>query len=140
MATYEDNVYNLLKRKGLAQKYERAGIYCIKQNGKIIYIGKSVNMLRRIAQHYVGVKTGSERKYRILAEVRDKGYRISFEVLYYATRTNPEEIREEIGQKESEYINQYLPILNTQIPDEGDYHKFTNVYHNAREIVEFIIS
>jgi len=49
MATYEDNVYNLLKRKGLAPKYERAGIYCIKQNGKIIYIGKSVNMLRRIA-------------------------------------------------------------------------------------------
>ena len=30
MATYEDNAYNWLKRKGLAAKYEHAGIYCIK--------------------------------------------------------------------------------------------------------------
>ncbi len=28
--SYEVNMYNYLKRKGLAPKYERAGIYCIK--------------------------------------------------------------------------------------------------------------
>lgn len=49
MATYEDNVYQMLIRKGYSEKYKHAGIYCIKQNGKIIYIGKSTNMLRRIA-------------------------------------------------------------------------------------------
>ena len=49
MATYEDNAYNWLKSKGLAAKYEHAGIYCIKIDGKIVYIGKSANMLRRIA-------------------------------------------------------------------------------------------
>ena len=49
MATYEDNAYNWLKQKGLAAKYEHAGIYCIKIDGKIVYIGKSGNMLRRIA-------------------------------------------------------------------------------------------
>lgn len=97
-------------------------------------------MLRRIAQDYVGVQTGSERKYRILAEVRNKGYRISFEVLYKAQETDPERIEEEIGEKESEYINQYLPILNTQIPHEGNFHSFTNTYHDTREIVEYILS
>lgn len=49
MATYAENAYNWMKRKGLATKYERAGIYCIKLDGQILYIGKSMNMLRRIA-------------------------------------------------------------------------------------------
>lgn len=49
MATYEDNAYNWMKRKGLANKYEHAGIYCIKIDSDIVYIGKSGNMLWRIA-------------------------------------------------------------------------------------------
>lgn len=49
MATYTENVYNWLKGKGLGAKYERAGIYCIKIDHRIVYIGKSANMLRRIA-------------------------------------------------------------------------------------------
>jgi hypothetical protein len=49
MATYEDNAYYWMKRKGLAGKYEYAGIYCIKIDDKIVYIGKSGNMLRRVA-------------------------------------------------------------------------------------------
>ena len=68
MATYTDNVYNWLKRKRLADKYERAGIYCIKIDSRIVYIGKSRNMLTRIANHYANIKIGKERKYRILAE------------------------------------------------------------------------
>ena len=56
------------RRKGLSEKYEHPGIYCIKIDNQIVYIGKSRNMLERIAQHYVGIKEGSERKYRILAE------------------------------------------------------------------------
>ena len=38
-----------MKDKGLAAKYEHAGIYCIKIDTQIVYIGKSANMLRRIA-------------------------------------------------------------------------------------------
>lgn len=49
MATYEDNMYNWLKQRGLAAKYEFAGIYCIKIDTTIVYIGKSGNMLKRIA-------------------------------------------------------------------------------------------
>ena len=67
-SNYADNMYGWLKRKGFAPKYEHAGIYCIKIDGEIVYIGKSVNMLKRVAQHYVGIKTGSEKKYRIMGE------------------------------------------------------------------------
>ena len=49
MTKYEENVYNWLKRKGYADKYEHAGIYCIKIDDTIVYIGKSSNMLKRVA-------------------------------------------------------------------------------------------
>ena len=49
MANYAENVYKYLKKKGLAEKYEHPGIYCIKVDGKIVYIGKSWNMLKRVA-------------------------------------------------------------------------------------------
>ncbi len=49
MANYVDNVYDWLKKKELADKYEHPGIYCIKVDGKIVYIGKSLNMLKRVA-------------------------------------------------------------------------------------------
>ena len=49
MANYEENMYNWLKRRGYSTKYEHAGIYCIKIDEKIFYIGKSTNMLKRVA-------------------------------------------------------------------------------------------
>lgn len=38
---YVDNVREMFRRKGLADKYEHPGIYCIKLEGQIVYIGKS---------------------------------------------------------------------------------------------------
>lgn len=38
-----------LRRCGFADKYEHAGIYCIKIDNEIVYIGKSHNMLKRVA-------------------------------------------------------------------------------------------
>jgi hypothetical protein len=67
--TYVHNVRQMLRRNGLSPKYEYPGIYCIKLNERVVYIGKSLNMLERIAEHYVGINTGSERKYRIIWEV-----------------------------------------------------------------------
>ena len=124
MATYVENVYNWLKRKGLADKYEHPGIYCIRINEQIVYVGKSRNMLKRIAEHYVKIKTGPEKKYRIMAEAQHRGHSINFDVLYYATARTPTAIIEEIGEKEGEYIRQYQPILNTQIPKAEDWHKW----------------
>ena len=49
MANYRENMYNYLNRKGYADKYDHAGIYCIKIDDSIVYIGKSHNMLKRVA-------------------------------------------------------------------------------------------
>ena len=81
-------------------------------------------MLTRVAQHYVGIKTESQRKYRILAEAHRKGHDINFDVLYYAQARRYAEINNEIGEKEGEFIRKYLPALNTQIPKEEDWRKF----------------
>ena len=131
MANYEENAYNWLKRKGLAAKYEFAGIYCIKIDNEIVYVGKSGNMLRRIAQHYAGIQMGTEKKYRIMAEARRKGHSIGFDVLYYAKSSRYADKLAEIGEKEGEYIREYRPCLNTQIPKKENWQTF-----DVREIDE----
>lgn len=136
MPNYETNMYNFLKRKGLADKYEFAGIYCIKIDDDIVYIGKSNNMLKRVAQHYVGIKSQSELKYRILAEAQRKGHTINFDVLYYATESGYNAVKDEIGTKEGEYIREYKPALNTQIPKETDYHTFDVCRVQTKEILK----
>lgn len=70
-------------------------------------------MLKRVAQHYVGVKKQNERKYRIMAEAQRKGHRIGFDVLYYAQSSGYAAIDQEIGKMEGVYIRVYKPSLNT---------------------------
>ena len=96
-------------------------------------------MLRRIAQHYVGIQTGSEKKYRIIAEARRKRHNISFDVLYYAKSRKYKDIVSEIGKIEGEYIRHHKPILNTQIPKEEDWQKFDVNAVDAKEILQLII-
>lgn len=122
--TYRENMYQHLKRQGYDKKYEHAGIYSISIGGQLVYIGKSYNMLKRVAEHYVGIKLKSEHKYEVLAEAQACGYRIGFDVLYYAKATTPTEIIKEIGEKEGEYIRAYRPALNYQIPKATDWTKF----------------
>ena len=124
MRNFLENTVAWMERKGLANKYRHAGIYCIKIDADIVYIGKSANMLRRIAEHYVGIKTGSEKKYRILAEARRRGHPITFDVLYYAKSKGIANQLAEIGEKEGEYIRHHMPILNTQIPKAEDWNKY----------------
>ena len=121
---YVANVCAMLRRRGLAPKYEHPGIYCIKLDDQLVYIGKSKNMLERVASHYVGIKQGSELKYRIIAEAQRKGRAVVFDVLYYAKSKRNRDIVNEIGEKEGEFIRKYRPILNTQIPKEEDWHKW----------------
>lgn len=137
---YETNTYGWLKRKGLAPKYEHAGIYCIKIDDDIVYIGKSQNMLMRVAQHYVGIKTESSKKYRILAEVQRKGHRIGFDVLYRATQTRYTAVEQEIGEKEGEFIRKHKPILNTQIPKAEDWTKYDFNEVDAKQIINDLLT
>lgn len=122
--TYEENVYKWLKRDGWADKYEYPGIYEIRIDDQTVYIGKSKNMLRRLAQHWVGIKTESERKYRILAEAKRHRHAVGFSVLYYAVELTPKLIEEEIGEKEGEFIRELKPVLNTQIPKADNWRNY----------------
>ena len=137
--SYADNVCAMLRRRGLAPKYEHPGIYCIKVAGQIVYIGKSENMLKRVAAHYVGIKIGSEKKYRLLSEIQRNGHAIDFDVLYYAHTKGAAAIREEIGRKEGEYIRQYKPVLNTQIPKAEDWHKWETNMVDARAVLKDLL-
>ena len=136
---YAENMYEWLKRKGYAPKYDHAGIYCIKIDDTIVYIGKSHNMLKRVSQHYAAIQGQTEKKYRIFAEAQRKGHSINFDVLYHAAETYYPAVKNEIGQKEGEYIRQYKPILNTQIPREDDWCKFDVCVVDAREVLKELL-
>ena len=97
-------------------------------------------MLERIAAHYVGINSGSERKYRIIEEAAQKlGCRIQFDVLYYAQEEQKEAIIEEIGQKEGELIRQYRPLLNTQIPKADNWRKWDVKQIDAEEVLRLLL-
>ena len=97
-------------------------------------------MLERIAAHYVGIITGSERKYRIIWEASQKKHcKIQFDVLYYAQSNTDDEIIEEIGQKEGELIRQYKPLLNTQIPKEEDWRKWTKKKVDSEAVLKLLL-
>ena len=96
-------------------------------------------MLERVAHHYVGIKRGSERKYRILAEAQRKGQKVVFDVLYYAKSEKMKDIENEIGEKEGEFIRNHRPILNTQIPKAEDWHKWDVVEVDAREVLKLLL-
>ena len=139
MPKYEENMYNYLKRKGYGDKYDHAGIYCIKIDDSIAYIGKSYNMLKRVAQHYVNINIKpKEAKYRILAEAKRKGHKINFDVPHDATPTSYAAIEEEIGVKEGEYIRLYKPILNTQIPKAENWRSYETNHIDVEEILKKI--
>ena len=123
-ATYEDRVYAMLKRDGWAKQFEHPGIYEISIDGQTVYVGKSKNMLRRLAQHWVGIKTESERKYRILAEAKRHRHAVGFSVLYYAMELPPELIEEELGEKEGVFIRELKPVLNKQIPKADNWRSY----------------
>ena len=96
-------------------------------------------MLERVAQHFVGVRRGSERKYRILAEAQRKGQTVGFDVLYYAKSRNRVDKMVEIGEKEGEFIRKYQPVLNTQIPKEDDWHQYDTQTIDAKAVLENLL-
>ena len=60
-----------------------------------------------------------------MAEKKRSGSSINFDVMYYAKGEDFDSIDEEIGAKEGELIREYMPSLNTQIPNENNWRKYT---------------
>ena len=125
MGRYVDNIYNKYLQQSWSQKFLNAGIYSISINNKIVYVGKSTNMLYRMAEHWVSMSNQKENKYKVLAEAKRRRYNVKFNVLYSAKSQTKEEIEEEIGEREGYYIRLLMPSLNCQIPTEENWRKYT---------------
>lgn len=91
----------------------RKGLYQITVNDKIIYIGKSNNILYRLANHLYEIDNNNKsKKYILLRSLRQAGYRIKFDVYQYMDNSDDTEI----SVAEAIEIRKHLPVLNLQIP------------------------
>lgn len=91
----------------------------------LVYIGKSTNMLKRLAEHYVALRShDKEHKYEVLNEAKRRNCIVNFDVLRYAQSFRKADLIEEIGVAEGEYIRKYRPPLNKQIPKEENWRKY----------------
>lgn len=113
-----------LKALGLSKKYAHPGIYCIKLQGRIVYVGKSTNMLKRVASHMYNIEVDTGHKYAILKEAQRRGLDVEFDVLYHVFQVD-DNTPDLIGKKEAYYINKHKPALNTQYPHMDNYKKYT---------------
>lgn len=116
---YKENYY-------MVDKYNHSGIYYIMIEDKIVYIGKSRDMLYRIAQHQAAIEMDeTKNKYRVMADALKSDMAITFGVFYITNQTTQDAIDVDIGYQEAYYINEYLPPLNYQIPKMNNYRSFT---------------
>ena len=74
-----------------------------------------------------------------MAEAERKGHTITFDVLYYAKSRGKVDRMVEFGEKEGEYIRMYHPILNTQIPQEDNWHNFDTNTIDAKSVLADIL-
>ena len=102
--------YQTVIEQASGDKYKQSGIYQIFIDNKLVYIGRSQNMIERLARHmyYIDVNTKTN-KYIQLRRARDAGHRIRFDVLEYCSV-------EQIPFREAYWINLNRPPLNVQIP------------------------
>ena len=62
----------------------------------------------------------------VIAEKQREGYAVNFDVMCYAQSEDYDSIEEEIGKREGELIREYMPMLNTQIPDKNNWRRYTH--------------
>ena len=64
---------------------------------------------------------------------------MEFDVLYYAKSKRHYAIVNEIGEKEGEFIREYRPLLNTQIPKKENWRKWDINVLDARKILDYLL-
>ena len=125
MGKLVENIYRKYQKFCWTKKFQCAGVYIIFIDNKIAYIGKSKNILYRMAEHWASMTNPIENKYKVLSEAASKNYKVRFDVLYQAKSQTIAEINEEIGEREGYFIRKYKPPLNYQIPTEENWQRFT---------------
>jgi hypothetical protein len=99
-------------------KYSKniCGIYFLIKDGKIVYVGQSVNILERIKTHYYSLK--------------------EFNRFYYI-----ECKKEELNKLEGEYIFKFFPIYNKKIPEHSTFKTLNQIkkYFAKMELQERLV-
>lgn len=118
---YKEILQRYIKTKYIKPYLDKSGIYCIKIDGVIIYIGKADNLLKRILSHQVNTELGlPEHKYNVFRGIIQQGYTLCFEVLEYVPN------KKNLRIVEGKWIRKYMPIMNYQIPKEDGIHYTVN--------------
>ena len=94
------------------------GIYALVLNGRIIYIGKSINLYRRLNEHRLAIlkalkkplKGYSNRKYNYIASAIQHGATITYMVLKHLD--NPD--KKQLDKWETFFIQQWRPQFNIE--------------------------
>ena len=118
---YKEILQRYVKTKYTKPYLDKSGIYCIKIDGVIIYIGKADNLLKRILSHQVNTELGlPEHKYNVFRGIIQQGYTLCFEVLEYVPN------KKNLLIVEGKWIRKYMPIMNYQIPKKDGIHYTVN--------------
>lgn len=122
----ENSLGHYYLRRSVILMLNMAGIYGFAINNRFLYIGKSINIGERIEQHLEKIRENDKsNKYQVLRKAKQKGYTIELYVLYKVPLYETNLVKELIGEKEGEYIREYMPPLNYQIPKEDDWNSYT---------------
>ena len=105
---------------GAKEKYNHYGIYCIKVDGVIVYVGKARDMLKRVAQHMAEIEMNHDKNmYNVLRELKEN-HHIGFDVLTDTTEGDDDEM----GHAEAYAIRHHHPCLNIQYPHLDNYMRY----------------
>lgn len=106
------NYDKLVKQNAILNKSIAPGVYCIKENGIIVYIGSSVSPYKRRSCHFSVNKFGGEINNSTVAHALADGIvkreDLTFEMMEYIDDYRSRKDRE------IELINHHQPMLNTR--------------------------
>ena len=115
------------------------GIYALVLNGRIIYIGKSINLYRRLNEHRLAIlkalkkplKGYPNRKYNYIASaVKQHGAIITYIIL----KQLPSPDKKQLDQWETFFIQKYHPQFNIEKNGEDGGCSYSNVRKNYIDI------
>lgn len=103
--------YSILKDQ--RKELDKSGVYVIKADDKIIYVGESSCLLKRFLSHKYNTLYGlPEHKYEVFRNLIELGKNIKCE----AIESFDVDDKENRLYRQAYWINQLNPILNVQIP------------------------
>ena len=114
------------------------GIYALVLNGRIVYIGKSINLYRRLNEHRLSIlkalkkplKGYPNRKYNYIASAIQHGATITYMILKHLD--NPD--KKQLDKWETFFIQEYHPQFNIEKNGEDGGCSYANVRKNYIDI------